>query len=201
MSTMTLSGREAPSTKRIDVEANLLQEWLQERRDMKKHILLRLVGVAGAAVLSVWTFTTLNECRAGFVAKQAPVSQRLKAIQSQYSAVLPAAGGATSNSDVRKMVEASKVHADAYIGQVISLMNSSSASMALASLKVDVLAGEVKITGQADAETYYAAGEFIQRNNDLAKGMSASQVSTTRSDVLATDGVSFQFVKKVRVAQ
>jgi hypothetical protein len=57
------------------------------------------------------------------------------------------------------------------------------------------------MSGQADAETYYAANEFIQRNNDTAKGMNASQVSTSRSDLLATDGVSFQFVKKVRVAQ
>jgi hypothetical protein len=201
MSTMTLSGREAPSTKRIDVEANLLEEWLLERRDTKKQIQLRIVGVIGVAVLGVWCVGMLNEWRVGYAAKQQPVAQRLKAIQEQFAKVVPTSSGGASQADIQKMVEGSMKNADAYMAQVIGLMNTGSQSIALSSLKVDVLGGEVKLTGQADAETYYAANEFIQRNNDPTKGMNATQVSTSRSDLLATDGVSFQFVKKARVTQ
>ena len=201
MSTMTLSGREAPSTKRIDVEANLLEEWLIERRSTKKQIQLRVVGVIGVTILGIWSVGMLNEWRGSFAAKQRPVAQRLKAIQDQFAQVVPTAGGGTSEAEIQKMVEASKKNADAYMAQVIGLMNTGSQSIALSSLKVDVLGGEVKLTGQADAETYYAANEFIQRNNDPAKGMNATQVSTSRSDLLATDGVSFQFVKKAKVTQ
>jgi hypothetical protein len=201
MSTMTLSGREAPSTKRIDVEANLLEEWLIERRQTKKQIQLRVVGVAGVAALGMWSVSMLNEWRAGFAKKQAPVAQRLKAVQDQFGKVVPTTGGGTSVAEIQKMVESSKKNADAYMAQVIGLMNTGSQSIALSSLKVDVLGGEVKLTGQADAETYYAANEFIQRNNDPTKGMNATQVSTSRSDLLATDGVSFQFVKKAKVTQ
>lgn len=200
MSTMTLSGREAPSTKRIDVEANLLEEWLLERRETKRQIQFRVVGIAGIAILSFWGISTSNNIRTTFAAKQKPVAMRLKAIQAQYNGMMPTTGGA-SPADIEKMTEAAKGHADAFVGQIIALMNSASPSMALSSLKVDVLSGEMKLTGQADSETYYAANEFIQRNNDPQKGMNATQLSTSRSDQLAIDGVSFQFVKKVKVSQ
>jgi hypothetical protein len=200
MSTMTLSGREAPSTKRIDVEANLLAEWLLERRETRKQIQLRVIGIAGIAILGFWGIGTSNQTRSAYAAKQKPVAQRLKAVQDQFNKMAPAASG-TSDSDIQKMIETANSHSDAYMGQVIELMNSASPSLAMSTLKIDVLGGEVKMTGQADAETYYAANEFIQHNNDPAKGMNASQLSTTRSDMLATDGVSFQFVKKVKVSQ
>lgn len=200
MSTMTLSGREAPSTKRIDVEANLLQEWLLERRDTKKQIQLRIVGIAGLAILGFYCISHLNSWKAGFAAKQKPLAQRLKAVQDQFTKMQPATGGA-SDADVQKLVQSANKNADAYMAQIIGLMNSGSSSLALSSLKVDVLGGEVKLTGQADAETFYAANEFIQRNNDASKGWNATQISTSRSDLLATDGVSFQFVKKVKVSQ
>ena len=200
MSTMTLSGREAPSTKRIDVEANLLDEWIHERRETKKQIQLRIVATIGLAGLGLWSAGNLSNWRAGFAAKQAPVAQRLKAIQSQYAEIVPATG-ANTPVDVRAMAESTKKNADAYMGQIVALMNSASPSLAFSNVKADILGGEVKLTGQADAETYYAANEFIQRNNDASKGMNATQVSTSRSDLLANDGVSFQFVKKVRVGQ
>lgn len=200
MSTMTLSGREAPSTKRIDVESNLLEEWLIERRDTKKQIQLRIVAVAGIAFLGVWGVTDINKWRAGYAAKQKPVEQRLKAVQGQYLQIVPTSTG-TPDADIQKIIAVSKTHGDAYMAQVIALLNSGSSSMALSSIKVDVLGGEVKITGQADAENYYAANEFITRNNDPARGMTATQLSTSRSDLLAVDGVSFQFVKKAKVSQ
>lgn len=200
MSTMTLSGREAPSAKRIEVEANLLEEWILERHDTKRQIQLRIVGVIGIAILGAWGAITLNEVRSGLAAKTKPVEQRLKAVQGQYTQLAPAVGG-TSDGEVRQMTAKAKQNADAFMAQIVALMNTVSPSMAVSSLKVDVLGGEVKLTGQADAETFYAANEFIQRNNDPAKGMNATQVSTSRSDLLATDGVSFQFVKKARVAQ
>lgn len=200
MSTMTLSGREAPSTKRIDVEANLLDEWVLERRETKKQIQLRLVAMAGIIGLGVWATGNLLHWRSGFAAKEAPVAQRLKAVQGQYAEIVPAAG-ANAPADFRGMAQGTKKNADAYMAQIVALMNSASPSMALSNLKADVLGGEVKLTGTADAETYYAANEFIQRNNDASKGMNATQVSTSRSDLLSTDGVSFQFVKKVRVGQ
>ncbi|MFI5385433.1 MAG: hypothetical protein ACHQ50_04855 [Fimbriimonadales bacterium] len=197
---MTLSGREAPNTKRIDVEANLLQEWLVERRVMKREIQLRLAAVAGIFAVGLWCVASLREWNSSFKAKERPVAQRLKAVQNQYTAMIPASTG-ISDAELQKMVDTARNHADALMGQVIALMNTASASMALASMKVDVLGGEVKVTGQADAENYYAANEFIQRNNDPSKGINATQVSTSRSDLLATDGVSFQFVKKVKVSQ
>lgn len=200
MSTMTLSGREAPSTKRIDVEANLLEDWLIKRRSIKKEIQLRVAGIAGVALLGCWGLSGINQWRAGIVAKEQPVRQRLKAVQGQYAQVVPTNSG-TPDADIQKMVATAKTHSDAYMAQVIALLNSTSPSMALSSLKIDVLGGEVKMTGQADAETYYAASQFIQLNNDATKGMNAAQLSTSRSDLLATDGVLFQFVKKAKVAQ
>lgn len=200
MSTMTLSGREAPSTKRIDVEANLLDQWVLERQETKTQIKQRLFVLAGIVGLGVWGATALNHWRAGVAIKQAPVAQRLKAVQAQYSEIVPQNTG-TSEAEIEKMAGTAKGHAEGYMAQVVALMNSASQSLAFSSLKVDVLGGEVKLSGQADAETYYAANEFIQRNNDASKGMNATQVSTSRSDLLANDGVSFQFVKKVRVSQ
>jgi hypothetical protein len=200
MSTMTLSGREAPSTKRIDVEANLLQEWLIERKDTKKNIQLRLVGIVAIACAGVWGISTLSTMKAGINKSAAGTAQRLKAVQAQFAEVTPAAGD-NSAADIQKMVETAKKNGDAFMGQTVALLNTVSEQMALSGLKVDVLGGEVKLSGAADAETYYAANEFIQHNNDPAKGMTATQVTTSRSDTLAMDGVSFQFVKKVRVAQ
>ncbi|HVT11078.1 MAG TPA: hypothetical protein VHE55_02330 [Fimbriimonadaceae bacterium] len=197
---MTLSGREAPSTRRIDVEANLLEGWLGERQRMRREIQLRIVGIAGIAILGFWGTSEVNRWRAGIAVKEQPVQQRLRAIQAQFAKVVPTNSG-TPEADIEKMVATSKTHADAYMAQIIALLNTSSSSMAISSLKADVLGGEVKLTGQADAETYYAASQFIQQNNDPTKGMNAAQLSTTRSDLLATDGVSFQFVKKARVAQ
>ena len=202
MSTMTLSGREAPSTKRIDVEANLLQDWLVERREIRKQIQLRIVGILGITFLGVFGVSQFTTAKAKLALSHKPLQQRLKNLQAQYAEVAPQeAAGGTSPADIQKMIDQSKSYGDAYMGQLVALLNSASPSMAFSSLKQDVLGGEVKITGQADAETNYTANEFIQRNTNPAKNMNAIMVSTSRSDVLAMDGVSFQFVKKVRVTQ
>lgn len=200
MSAMTLSGRESPSAKKIDVEANLLEDWIAERRRTARDIQLRIVAVLGVAAAGIWAFSALSQWKAGFASKEHPVAQRLHAIRQQLVQVQPS-GTAISEAEIEKMIATSRTHADAFVAQVIALMNSAPSSMAISAIKIDVLGGEMKMTGQADAENYYAANEFILRNNDPAKGMSSTQTSTSRSDLLGTDGVAFQFVKKVKVSQ
>lgn len=202
MSTMTLPGREAPSTvKRIDVEANLLQDWIQERRDLRKQVQARIGATAAVVICGFFAVAKLNEMRIGIAASERPVQSRLNYLNQEYANVQPAAANGTSELEIAKTTELTKKYSDAFMGQMVSLLNNASTSMALSSLKQDVLGGEVKQTGQADAENYYTANEFIQRNNDPTKNTNAVLVSTSRSDVLANDGVSFQFVKKVKVNQ
>lgn len=200
MSLTTLSGREAPSAKRIDVEANLLEQWLEERSRARRMIQMRLVGIGVILVATVGVATVLGRSRSAVSKKQSAVAQRLKAVRREYAEIVPATGDADPQATVDAILTGAKRNADAFMAQVVDLMNSASPAIAFSTLKADVLGGEVKLTGQADADTYYAANEFILRNNDATKGMNATQISTQRSDLLANDGVLFQFVKRVKVS-
>lgn len=200
MSTMTLSGRAAPdSEKRIDVDANLLGEWLSERALLYRGLRSRALGILAIAVLGSWGVGALAQSKAALSKRAAPVAQRLKAVDADYAAITPDEGD--SAAAISTMLDATKKKGDAFVGQIITMMNSAPPTIALSSLKADILGGEEKLTGQADAETFYAANEFIQHNNAPDKGMNATQLSTSRSDVLAPGGVSFQFVKSMRVGQ
>jgi hypothetical protein len=199
---MTLPGREAPSTqKRIDVEANLLQDWLQERRELRKQLHIRLTAIAVIAVVGGASIVKLNAQRTALAAEVKPLEKRLKVLNQDYAELAPAASAGESEAEIVKTTALTQSYGQRFLGEMIALMNNSSGSMALSSFKQDVLGGEVKQSGQADAENYLSANDFIQRNNDPAKHSNAVLVSTSRSDVLANDGVSFQFVKKVRISQ
>lgn len=199
MGTMTLSGRAAPdSEKRIDVDANLLGEWLSERSRLHRGFRSRALGILAIAIVGSWGVGALAQSKAAISKRAAPVAQRLKAVEADYAAIAPDSNG-DSAAAISTMLDETKKKGDAFVGQIIAMMNSAPPTIALSSLKADILGGEEKLTGQADAETFYAANEFIQHNNSPEKGMNATQISTSRSDVLAPGGVSFQFVKSMRV--
>jgi type II secretory pathway pseudopilin PulG len=192
-------GRAAPEIKRIDVEANLLSERIEERERLadqiqKKLIALALVLVAGAATLP--PLVRLHN-RAAVVAAEAQKAQadlqaKLAATQQEQQSALPIL-------EEQKLLQDAEANTRAFLGQVTLFFNQASPQIALGSVRADVTAGELKIQAKADAEQYAAARDFTAQSNRGPGTISAVLVAQRPSDVLHENGVYFELVKRAKV--
>ena len=200
MSAATLSGREAPSEKRLDVEANLLEEWLAERGKTRRQVLSRVFGLALMLAFFVWAVARINGYRSAISDRREALALRSQAVEKDY-ARLASANRGIGQREVDAVVESAEANADAYMGSVISLMNSAPGTVAFSSLAANVTEGEITITGRADARNFRDAHNFVQVNTDPSRGIETVQLSTVPSAVFAPGGIGFEFSKKARVGR
>lgn len=185
--------------KTINVEANLLAERIAEREKVliavrRKFLWLVCVLLSGLLfVPPMLAFSAAESRRTERLAKQQQIlAAQLASLQAEQRSAEP-------KLLQQRMMEDVRGNAQRFLGQLLLVLNAAPPQMAFASVKADMNSGEMRIVSRADAESYTAARQFV----DGAKGgpgvVDTITSSTRRSDTLGPSGVTFEFVKRVRM--
>ena len=194
-------GRVSPRIKSIDVEANLLGERIAERE--------RLVDA-----MSRKAFAGLGILLFGLLVL--PAAYRLQARMGKKALAAVEAEGVVARQladrneilklqqpklEDTQMLDTLHLYADNYFTQLTSLLNSASSGMVFASIKCEVLGGEMKIAAKADAESYSIARDFVAASGKSPKTKSATLKGWRRNEEFGAAGVSFDVEKTAEVGQ
>lgn len=193
-----LFGNAAPKHRTIDVGANLLGEWIAEQTKLRREIarygaaltVAVLVGVA--AVPALWNAGT--RCVADV--------KKLKLGVAQLDAQLAITDKAKKDAQPALVVDAmcgrTRTSFDFLIAETEKVLRAGNPKMVLSGLRSDVTAGEAHITVQAFAEDETAADSFARKVNDPDSKVDA--ITNSRpSALLAPDGLSFEYMKRIGV--
>lgn len=194
-------GRAHPKPKSIDVEANLLTEWLVERSTLAARITRRLTLLLGVIAFGAVCLPILDselshvQARGTALAKTSgDLDQRLRALQGESSEAKP-------RLEHEQMLKASRERLQGTLGQLALVFNSAAPGVAISSAKVEILAGEMTISCHADATASASGREFVDKASKGPDTLSAIQSSSHRSDLLGKQGVTFEFVKRIKVGE
>lgn len=190
-----------PKTKTINVEANLMAQRLIERRQLQESTRRRMMlflAVAFSAVFSLpalftWMSTSVR-VSGQTLDREADIRRRLLAIQQKAETARPA----IQESQLLGVVRG---RANTYLGRVAEFLNCVEPDMALKSMKVEVLAGNMKISAQAEAENYEAYKKFVSRCQEAVGKENVFPRSVKASSLLGDKGVVFDIEHKVQVGQ
>ena len=183
------------------VSADLLQEWLNDRNEIRQGVKVAACKIAAVtcagAILLFQLSGTANQAKAGLNVANAELSK--------INASIKDAGGDVSAQnlvpDVTELAGKSRKQNASFLNGLISSFNQSLPDMALANCKADLTAGEFHFTGQGDATTFTAANGYIERLTALKNSTGAIMKSTSPSEVFGPASVSFQFTNTLKVAQ
>jgi hypothetical protein len=188
-------------TRNINVEANLLAQRLEERERVLAAAKKRLALTGLVLISSLVCLPMLFRLQAEASARAAQLSSRasevagaLATLQKQHDAQQPKLAG----EEMRKAVEQ---RAKLFLGNLCAVLNAVPESMVLGSIKAEALSGEMRIGGQANAEAYANARGFLAAAGAGENVLDMVLSATHRNDALGPTGVSFDFVKRVRLSE
>lgn len=185
--------------RKINVEVNLLGEWLDSRARLHDER-LRWTGILTTiALVAVVTLPILSEA-AGTQRQRArraetTANQRagaLAALQTQLSEVQPKLDSEATQAKCQQ-------NATAFMVELLAVLNSTSPQMAVENIESSILGGEVSIRTKAQAETYLAAQQYVAQAGQGGRVKSAILASARQNLGWGPDGVTFEFAKKVQV--
>ena len=194
-------GAAPPKQRTINVEVNLLAEWL-ERRNRLRDERLRWTGIlATLVVVSVVSLPYLSDIAAAqqansrkAVAEAAGRSAALITLQQQQSIVQP-------KIDSDAMVQDCRHRAQQFMGEFFSVLNATTPKMAVETIDASVLGGEITIRTKAQAETYLAAQEYVELAGKGTRVKSAILSTARQNKTLGQEGVTFEFAKRLEVGK
>lgn len=191
-------GHGALESRTINVEANLLAARLGERERIvegsrRRLAVILLTVVAGGLALPP-LFRLQNKAKLNALHAQ----QRVAALAANMTSLSQAQTAVQPKLAIEEMRAYVKLQARTYLGHLFLVMNAVPKSVVLGNLKGELMGGELKITGQADAEDYGAARNFVSNAGEGPNVQDTVLSTTRRSDTLGPAGVSFDFIKRVK---
>jgi hypothetical protein len=201
MAEQSMSGHAAPRIRSINVRVNLLSQRVEERNRALSVARAKVIQVTSVFVTASVLLPWLINLAASASANAARWQRKASALRAEVSQLNEKAKLVKPRLEERDMIAGAKRHADAFMGQLVSVLNSAPPTMAISGMRVDILGGDVKVSVRADAEDYRSAEAFLDRAKAGAGPQDAGFTSTKRSDVLAKGGISFEFIKKVGLGE
>jgi hypothetical protein len=201
MPPMNSLGAGPPRQRTINVEVNLLAEWIENRNRLREDRLrwtgllttLAFVGIIAVPLLS--EYAASSESSAQKAEKLADSRQMtLATLQQQQSLVQPKIDGDAT-------LKLSQYRAKLFMGEILSALNETSPKMAMAMIEGSMIGGELTIRAKAEAENYLAAQEYVA---SVGKGSNVKSaiLTTARPNLsLGPEGVTFEFAKKIEVGK
>lgn len=196
----TLLGRAQLKNKSINVEANILDEWQEERRLIRDRIRVRTLALLaiGGAFLSLvplaWKFSesaVLSQRRAEL--DRDGMQRKLDALEADGKQAQPVIA-------YDQMVERQHQNAGAMLGNLIEIFNAAPNKVAISKVKASVSGGEIAIELSADSEDTESAQAFASEAGKGRNVLFSVLASTKKSSLLGPDGLGFDIDKKVRVS-
>lgn len=185
----------------INVEVNLLAEWL-ERRNRLRDERLRWTGMLATLVLvAVVSIPYLRDVAAVQQRQSQKASSEasgraaaLIELQQQQSLVQP-------KIDSDAMVQQCRHRAKQFMFEFFAVLNATTPKMAVETVDASVLGGEITIRTKAQAETYLAAQDYVALAGKGSRVKSSILSTARQSNTLGIEGVTFEFAKRLEVGK
>ena len=194
-------GRAQPKTKTINVQANLLAERLGERGRLLDAMSRKAFWGVGILVFALMVLPSAFRIQERLSAQAAKLSSEAALLQRQVSdkqALLDTAKPAVEDS---KMITDTRLFAGNLLAQLSVVFNAADGEMVFSSIKVETLGGEMKLSGRADAKSYHAARDFVDRISKAQGTKSASLKQWRLNDQFGANGVSFEIERTAEVGR
>jgi hypothetical protein len=189
------AGRGLPKARSINVEANLLTERNQElaslQRQMSRKVMrLTVILTAGLGACTGLFFWLQESTDVQQTASRqaAEASTQLSALRDLKARTEPA----MKQEDMRQLVNA---RADGYLKTLEGFFGNTRQNMMLESLKVELIAGNMKLTIRGLGENYDAYQGFVQRLQRTAGQKNVTPRSARRSTELGPDSMTFEVIQ------
>lgn len=193
------SGRALPKSKSINVEANLLEEWLYERNRLSDLLLMRVLALGAVLLIAGVTLPLLYRAQGRARISEAKSKQALAIVAKQLGEATAKSESIKPQMELAQMREESGQKLQAFAGQILFLLNAVPADVVLQNLRAEVAGGEVTLKCKAEAIDAEAGRRFTEAAARGPGTVSALQAMTRASDALGPGGVTFDFVKRATV--
>lgn len=195
-------GAAPPKQRTINVEVNLLAEWLENRNRLRDEKLRWTGLLATIVVVAVVALPFLKDVAteqqriySKAAADAAGRSTALITLQQQQSAVQPKIDSDAMSQECRR-------RAKQFMGEFFAVLNATTPKMAVETIDASVLSGEITIRTKAQSETYVAAQDYVALAGKGTRVKSAILSTARQSKLLGSDeGVTFEFAKRIEVSK
>lgn len=194
-------GRVSPKIKSIDVDANLLSERITERERHLEALSRRGLAGFGVLVFAIVALPTsyglqgkMAERAHAVATREADAAKRLADRKAVLAALQPKMQSTAMLATIRG-------YSGDFLKQFASFTNSANSRMVFSGVKAEVNGGQVRLSGRADAESYGAAREFVDRLAKLPQTKSAELKQWRQNDEFAEGGVAFEVERVAEVGK
>ena len=195
------SGAAQPKQRTINVELNLLAEWLEVRTRQRDERLRWTGALAGIALVAAVALPVLRD----LADREARASARASSLASQREKLVDGLRAQQEQLqpklDGEAMVITAHQRCATFMGQLFTVLNSTPPRVAVEHVEVNVIGGEMVIRTKAVAESYLAAQEFVSLSGQGPGAKSAMMASAKENPTLGEEGVAFEVSKKVEVGK
>ena len=199
MQDMSSHGRAQRSGKSINLEANILSEWSGATAELRQRIRIRTIALAivvcggGIALPQLCGMSGAMAARSATArARNARAAKVASDLDRRSKAEQPLVQEA-------KMMADSKNNLNTLLGNITLVVNAVPTSVTFDTVRAEIMDAELTITCKSQAENDASGQAFVDAASKGPNVAYAVQASTMKSNVLASDGVAFDFIKKVNL--
>ena len=199
MQDMSSHGRVQRSGKSINLEANILSEWLGATAALRQRLKLRTVVLAAVICGGSVALPQLS----GMSAAMAGRAARAQARNAQSAKVEAELDRRAKAEEPRvqeaRMLADSRANLNTLLGNITLVVNAVPTSVTFDTVRAEILDAELTMTCKSQAENDAAGQLFVDGASKGPNVVYAVQASTMKSNVLADNGVAFDFIKRVNL--
>jgi len=189
-------GNAAPSNRSINVCVNLLTEWASDQARLRGELSRYVLGTGLALIFAVVTVPVLERAASKELVKQRALDARLAALGAQLQQAEAEKNVVAPKVERAQVLAETREHFDRFLGEFYVVLDAAKTGMAFATAKIEARSAEIVINCRADAENYEAAATFAELSGRTPNKVSTLS-STRPSSLLAPNGISFEYLKKV----
>lgn len=187
--------------KTINVEANLLNEWLEERSRLLDQTRKMAAALAVVLVVALGTTPMIFSGSNSIQTASATTAEELAMLQASVEQLDKKRDKVKSKIDSEAMRASVLSRSRSFLGNGIVVMNSASSGMAIETLSLDVLGGDLTIRCKAQAERSTVTEDFLAAAGKGNSVVSTLLATSQKDSRLGSDGVIFEYVKRVEVGK
>lgn len=195
----TAGRAQQPKSKTINVEANLMAQRLIERRTLVEANRRRVVILGSILFSSMLSLPAIfswmnaaNNAAASAAKREGQLLTRINEMKAKQDSARPV----IQESQLLEVVEN---RSNTYLGRIAQFINCVEPDMALTAMKVEVVAGTMKITATSEAESYDVYKKFVSRCQEAVGMDNVFPRSVKASNILGSKGVVFDIEHKTKV--